>query len=106
MRLFRSLDLGRRIRWWWQRRTRGFDDRETWDLDVTIAEFVLPRLRRFKNVTKCYPSGMTEEEWHEMLDGMILAFEWIATSREATYKPDNVHSGLRDFGDYYFDLWW
>ena len=31
-----------------QRLERGFDDSETWNLDLTIAKFVLPRLESFK----------------------------------------------------------
>ena len=42
----------RSLRFWWQRGTRGWDDSETWGLDGTLARFILPRLQRFKEVTK------------------------------------------------------
>ncbi len=35
-----------------QLKTVGFSDSETWSLHSTIAMFVLPRLIRFKEVTK------------------------------------------------------
>lgn len=42
------------LRWWWQRRWRGWDDRDLFSLDYTILEFALPRLREF---AKC-PGGI------------------------------------------------
>ena len=33
-----------------QRIERGFDDSELWNLDYTIASFVLPRLKRLKEL--------------------------------------------------------
>lgn len=34
--------------WKAQRLTRGFDDTEMWSLDCTIAAFIAPRLKVFK----------------------------------------------------------
>ena len=54
--------------------------KETWNLDYTIAKFVLPRLKLFKKLNNGYPGreGMeTEEEWDEALDKMIWSFEQI-----------------------------
>lgn len=33
--------------WRKQRDERGFDDTELWNLDVTMAKFILPRLKEF-----------------------------------------------------------
>lgn len=55
---YRSIDYlgdiirGRRLRWFIQRRRRGFDDRELWGLDFTIAKFILPRLKAFNDFNK------------------------------------------------------
>ena len=35
---------------WFQRRIRGWDDRDTWDLDNTMAALLLPRFRRFRKL--------------------------------------------------------
>jgi hypothetical protein len=67
----------RHIKWWWQRRTRGFDDRELWNLDVTIAKFILPRLKRYKDMTSGAPSGLYQIEWGLILSDIIQAFEYI-----------------------------
>ena len=37
----------RLIRWPLQRLTRGFDDRDLWNLDRTIAKLIVPRLKIF-----------------------------------------------------------
>ena len=49
-------------------------------LDVTIAKFVLPRLRKFKKKSMGYPGigeMNTPEKWDEALDKMMLAFEYV-----------------------------
>lgn len=53
--------------------------RETWALDCTIAEFVLPRLKKFKKISLTYPGigeADTPEKWDAILDKMILAFQY------------------------------
>lgn len=86
-----------------QRRRRGFDDGELWDLHSTIMEFTLPRLRRFREVSRVgWPGpeaifdishekfeGLSNEEkedlnqrsleeWDRMLGKMIRAHElWL-----------------------------
>lgn len=95
----------RHFRWWWQRRTRGFDDRELWSLDYTILEFIRPRIKAFAKAKKTgFPSNLLygegrvgenydeycqkysgEEkrahesqaaaEWQELLDKMVRAIE-------------------------------
>ena len=50
------------IKFWWQRKTRGFDDSDLWSLDNTIMKFVLPRLKAFRDKgTHGFPVAMYEE---------------------------------------------
>ena len=35
----------------WQKLTRGYSDEELWNLDSTICEWLLPRLKSFKEKT-------------------------------------------------------
>jgi hypothetical protein len=58
----RRLFRGRWLKFWWQRRTRGWDDSVTWNLDTTIARFALPRLRRFRELPHGY--------WHPVAPEM------------------------------------
>lgn len=53
---------------------------DLWNLDITIANFVLPRLKKFKEEDDGCPEREemdTPEKWDEALDKMILAFEYV-----------------------------
>jgi hypothetical protein len=41
-------DIKREIKFFWQRLTRGFDDSVTWNLDITVAKFMLPRFKLYR----------------------------------------------------------
>lgn len=61
MKLFRVFKLlGQKLVW-------GWDDSDTWNLDDTLAEFLLPRLRRFRKITENHPMHMTAEDWDDCL---------------------------------------
>lgn len=75
----------RQIIWFYQRVTRGFDERVMWSLDHHLASLILPRLKAFKEYDRhlltLWEEGMTEEEaivaWDQTLDKMIYAFECL-----------------------------
>lgn len=58
-----------------QRIERGFDNSELWSLDATIAKFILPRLKVFRENHCGYPGQLTDDKWNEILDDMIVAFD-------------------------------
>lgn len=97
----------RSIRFWWQRRTRGWDDSDTWSLDAVVARFVLPRLIRFKEVNIAFPPEFTEDGWNAALDDMIYA---LSQCTEVKYDEDidwdRVKRGLELFGQHFRSLWW
>ena len=43
-------------KYWYQRRTKGFDNSETWNLNDECAAWLLPRLKRFKELNKLFNS--------------------------------------------------
>lgn len=101
--------LRRRIRFFLQRRARGWDDSETWNLDTTIAEFVLPRLKRFKEVTNGYPGTdefPTPESWDVALDKMIRAFEIVLAGDIGLEEYPEFREGMDLFAKHYLQLWW
>lgn len=97
----------------WQKITRGFSDDETWSLEYGSAKWILPRLRRFKELNNSHPMDLTFEKWMEIIDKMIYAFETII-ARDDPDKDINwdldidkkVKEGLELFGKYFLDLWW
>lgn len=75
-RVLRRVRLGSRsLRYWWQRRTRGWDDSDLWDLAETTAKFMLPRLRRFVEYHHGYPADLDPQEWNRILGEMIWLLE-------------------------------
>ncbi len=100
----------RRYKWYRQRKKWGFDDRDTWSLDLSIAKFALPRLKRFKEVTIGYPGCLKSmKEWHEILDKIIYAME-IRSDDEKWNSADTdqqkVEEGCKLFGEWFSALWW
>lgn len=112
---------------------KTIDVEELYDLDITIARFVLPRLIAFKQHSEHPPRlNISSEEWNAILDKMIYAFDRIACQTEedtpeykayikaiwnneedladlkreakASLKP--ISEGLSLFHKYYRSLWW
>ena len=88
----------------------GFYDKETWNLDYTIAKFILPRLKRFRDVTICYPPELKSfDEWQKILDKMIWSFESMINDYDDALDPEQSkkqQEGLDLFSKYFADLWW
>lgn len=96
-------------KFFWQRLTRGWDDSETWSLDHSLAKLILPRLKRFKQITIGIPGDMKEREWNDILDKMIASFEFAASEERWKATPedyDKHKEGLQLFAEYYWALWW
>lgn len=65
----------------WMKKHRLYvNPKETWSLDVNLAKYIIPRLKKFKELNNGYP-GISEmdtpEKWDEALDKMIQAFEYV-----------------------------
>lgn len=93
-----------------QRIERGFDDSETWSLTDTICEFILPRLKRFKDCNSFAPHPLTIDEWNLKIDKMIKAFE-LTTRKEGCRiwneeEEKELNEGLDLFREWFLALWW
>lgn len=95
-----------------QLKTRGFSDEETYALYEVIAEFSLPRLKRFKVLNNGHPMDLTSDQWDEYLEKMIFSFEfvneeWLELRQEEFNDKYARHKeGLELFGRYFEHLWW
>ena len=99
----------KRLKRFWQRVTRGWDDSDLWSLDMTIAKFALPRLARFRQIDHGYPVGMTAEQWDESLADMEYALRSSITDDkwfDDDIDWDRVSRGLESFGKNFRHLWW
>ena len=120
------MSFRRKVRFFFQRLTRGWDDSELWSLNYTIAKFTLPRLQRFKNYHMSYPNNdddyKSSEDWQKILDKMIYGLQacihiWYAEEKivvdDVVYEKYEdiewdwfrVSEGLELFGKYFRDLW-
>lgn len=91
---------------YFQRFIRGWDDSDIWNLNHTAAEFLLPRLKLFKEKHHGYPMGLSEETWEAEIDKMILAFDLIIKDNYS-YSSNNekIDEGLQSFAKYFRNLW-
>ena len=72
-----------------QRMTRGFDDTECWNLDITFCKFIIPRLKVFKEQNDGYPVRYhSKEEWDKILDDMIEGFELNSNKFDTVFSFD------------------
>ena len=101
-------DDGRYAEYREEQKKTGVSPDETWNLDVTIAEFVLPRLKLFKEKTIGVPCCFgTMEEWHAELDRMIRAFELMCDDKAfGSESQKEIDAGLDSFRKYFQALWW
>ena len=96
------------LRSFFQRLTKGYAEKECWDLFYYNARWLVPRLKRLREIKHGPPAQLTEQKWDNILAKMILAFELIARNEEeepdGTIKPA-VAEGLRLFAKWYLALW-
>lgn len=86
---------------------KDYPDEDLWNLDKTICKFVIPRLKEFRIQSIGFPMDVEPEEWSQILDKMIEAFE-LASTYDILNKRDNkkVEDGLLLFAKYFQYLWW
>jgi len=99
-----------------QLQKRGFSDSETWSLYNPIAEFIIPRLVKFREINIGYPGNFKSmDEWNVLLDDMIFAFVWALEESDWPKKLNKTEEkkhwvryrkGMKYFAQYFMHLWW
>lgn len=121
--------IRRSLRFFWQRRTRGWDDSECCSLDFTLANMIAPRLKRLREISVSYAclcpkhylkngyehtdlqNAKCLRRWDLIVGGMQFAFEAVADEELDVWwtKDKNlerkVRRGLDLFAKYYGGLW-
>lgn len=117
--------ISRKRKKWLKQHNKYVNPRDTWNLDYTIAEYVLPRLKLFNQISISYPGRDemdTAEKWHNAIDKMITAFQLVIDTDDLhdRYWDDNFHfnqelfekdqaqikEGLHLFAEWFQHLWW
>lgn len=96
----------RQFRHYRQRLTKGFDDSETWSLFIDNSQWLVPRLERFIELQDCHPGSISNDEWIEILNKIILAHKIIAKDDFQPEEKTIVEEGLKLYAEWYLNLWW
>jgi hypothetical protein len=88
----------KRIKWWFQKRIRGYSDNDLWNLDHFLAKFLHKVMSSYIAAKRIsYPGiipGKTEEEsiqeWEDTLQTMKEGFKAAIEVCEDNYLPDFV----------------
>ena len=106
-------DNPRQKAWRKQRKKRGFDDTEVWNLHYTMYQFMIPRLERFRDITISIPSTETVESYNEKLNFIIDSFKaryelyekCDVSIKEEKEIRENADKAAFLLGMLWFDLW-
>ena len=78
----------------------------------TLAKFIASKLRAFREEElTSVPTGLTEEQWDNILRRMVLAFDIVSQNEQHTKSLTdedwmNIEGGLKLFAEYFMDLWY
>ena len=91
-----------------QRNKFGFDDSETWSLRDTIANFIIPRLERYEEISKEFL--IRDEELIKNIEKFLIAMKLTARDEGSlilTKEEDKqLDEGLDAFPKIFLTLWW
>ena len=94
-----------------QRIFRGWDDSVTWGLDISLYKWLLPRLKRFRELNNGWPDSKynTFEDWNCELDKRIKQLEYIVENY-FEYEDKKLNKTINSFNKWLAkdlnDLWW
>lgn len=104
---------GREIKWAWQRVFRGWDDTVVWSIDMHLNVMLPQWLRVLRDNGMGVPCGMSETEWHDILNRMIAGFEagkrldeWKWSDNDEWKQLESqLDEALKLLVEYYRALW-
>ena len=64
----------RKIKWAWQRAKYGYCDRDLWNLDYTLGNYIAGSVYRLSKITHGYPHGISEIDWNNILKSIATNF--------------------------------
>lgn len=100
----------RKIKFFFQRLLRGWDDSETWDLDETFKEWFLPRFKQYRKLKIgtpfCdEPYEYAVKKWDDILEKIESGLSLDSYS----FDPDEeakIQEAYELLGKYFRCLWW
>lgn len=119
-RLISPYNIKNQIKWFYQRRTKGFSDNETWDLYHNVCCYILPRLKHLRDNVHGHPMEFKDiEEWQSKIDTMIKSFEIVKDDdidyddsqsfefhkKQREFRQLKINNGMNNFTKYFENLW-
>lgn len=99
----------RAIRFFFQRLFRGWDDSQTWSLDVEFYKWLRPRLKRFGELTIAYPGNEkypTLKSWQMEINKRVSQLDHLIKEDDECFE-NKMHE---DFHKWFAKecgwLWW
>lgn len=90
--------LFRKIKWSYQRITRGFCDYDVWSLDIHYCRYFRDTITHLRKNCHGYPARYTEEEWDEILKKMSECFDIAQSEFYNKYAEEYLSEcSLEDF---------
>lgn len=88
-----------------QRIETGFDDSETWNLDNTICDFIIPRLKVYQKIAN--KVLLREKSLVDKIDKFLLALQLYRNESFVTDEQENIiKEGFSYFPEIFKSLWW
>ena len=88
--------LPKRIKWWFQRRIRGYSNLDLYNLELFWTETILKTLKSFKKMKRygvpvqSWPNGTPEEKavqaWEQRIDELISGFQEYYDSQVGSFR--------------------
>lgn len=80
--------IKRKIKFFFQRLFRGWDDSDTWCLRQVFYKWLRPRLKRFAEITCAYPGTEkypTFESWQGELNERVKQLDYLITDNDIDF---------------------
>jgi hypothetical protein len=113
---FISDEDARNIKWKQEQKEYGFDNRETWNLNISFIEWIYTRLKMYKEVCnidlKFYKFNYKEEELTqgEIIDKILELCAKILTSERNVEDEKMIDEKTREICDLWKEIlpymWW
>ncbi len=94
----------RQKQWAEQREKYNFDETELWNLDSTIIEFIIPRLKSFINLHNKQFNKRTNDAFKAIVDGLIIHKNNFGLSIDEEKEKKRLKA-LRLLGKYLPKMW-
>lgn len=76
----------RKIKWAYQRAKYGWCDRDLWNLDWTLGNYIASSVNELANRTHGYPCGLSPREWDRILRTIAREF-YLGVNEDSWTNP-------------------